>query len=113
MDSRGRVVRGVDNARKAVGDMIEGGTGDVSRVCLIGATGRSGSTLVSRVLGSVPGAFSVGELCWLWTYGVLRNRACGCGQPSSSVRSGPGSASARSAAGTRSTPSGPTSCGAG
>jgi hypothetical protein len=61
--------------------MIEGGNGDVSRVCMIGATGRSGSTLVSRVLGSLPGAFSVGELCWLWTYGVLRNRACGCGQP--------------------------------
>ena len=51
-----------------------------SRVLLIGATGRSGSTLVSRVLGSLPGAFSVGELCWIWTYGVLRNRPCGCGR---------------------------------
>jgi Sulfotransferase family len=57
-------------------------TGDpVSRVCFIGATGRSGSTLVSRVLGSLPGACSVGELCWIWTYGVLRNRPCGCGRP--------------------------------
>ncbi len=61
--------------------MVQEGGGVVSRVCLIGATGRSGSTLVSRVLGSLPGAFSVGELCWLWTYGVLRNRSCGCGQP--------------------------------
>jgi hypothetical protein len=52
-----------------------------SRVCYIGATGRSGSTLVSRVLGSLPGACSVGELCWIWTYGVLRNRPCGCGEP--------------------------------
>lgn len=51
-----------------------------SRVCFIGATGRSGSTLVSRVLGSLPGVCSVGELCWLWTYGVLRNRPCGCGE---------------------------------
>lgn len=52
-----------------------------SRVCFIGATGRSGSTLVSRVLGALPGACSVGELCWVWTYGVLRNRPCGCGRP--------------------------------
>lgn len=55
-------------------------TGTV-RVCFIGATGRSGSTLVSRVIGSLPGTCSVGELCWLWTYGVLRNRPCGCGLP--------------------------------
>ncbi|MFC6287698.1 sulfotransferase [Nocardioides sp. GCM10027113] len=56
-------------------------TSSLSRVCFIGATGRSGSTLVSRVLGSLPGAVSVGELCWIWTYGVMRNRACGCGAP--------------------------------
>jgi hypothetical protein len=59
--------------------MDQGGSGG-SRVCLIGATGRSGSTLVSRVLGSLPGTVSVGELCWVWTYGVLRNRPCGCGE---------------------------------
>lgn len=53
----------------------------MSQVCLIGATGRSGSTLVSRVLGGLPGTVSVGELCWVWTYGVLRNRTCGCGEP--------------------------------
>ncbi len=51
------------------------------RVAFIGATGRSGSTLISRVLGSVPGVCSVGELCWLWNYGLLRNRSCGCGEP--------------------------------
>ncbi|HEU0102870.1 MAG TPA: hypothetical protein VFR07_11185 [Mycobacteriales bacterium] len=51
------------------------------RVAFIGATGRSGSTLLSRVLGSVPGVCSVGELHWLWSYGVQRDRACGCGQP--------------------------------
>jgi len=51
------------------------------RVAFIGATGRSGSTLLSRVLGTVPGVCSVGELCWLWSYGVLRNRACGCSLP--------------------------------
>lgn len=50
-----------------------------TRVAFIGGTGRSGSTLVSRVLGSVDGVCSVGELCWLWSYGVTNNRACGCG----------------------------------
>lgn len=50
-----------------------------TQVCLIGGAGRSGSTLVARVLGSLPGTISVGELCWVWTYGVLRNRVCGCG----------------------------------
>lgn len=55
------------------------GSGTTTRVCYIGAAGRSGSTLLSRVLGSLPGACSVGELCWIWTYGVMRNRPCGCG----------------------------------
>lgn len=55
--------------------------GDTVRVAFIAATGRSGSTLVSRVLGAVPGVCSVGELCWLWNYGLLRNRTCGCGRP--------------------------------
>ena len=49
------------------------------RVAFLAATGRSGSTLVARVLGSLPGTCSVGELCWIWTYGVKLNRACGCG----------------------------------
>ena len=52
-----------------------------TRVAFVGATGRSGSTLLSRVLGSLPGVVSVGELLWIWTYGVLRDRPCGCGQP--------------------------------
>lgn len=51
-----------------------------NRVAFIGGTGRSGSTLLSRVLGSVPGLCSVGELHWLWSYGVINNRSCGCGR---------------------------------
>ncbi len=47
-------------------------------VAFIGATGRSGSTLVSRVLGSLPGVCSVGELFWIWTHGVLENHLCSC-----------------------------------
>ena len=55
------------------------GTAGSTRVAFIGGTGRSGSTLLSRVLGTVPGVCSVGELCWLWSYGVTHNRSCGCG----------------------------------
>jgi hypothetical protein len=51
------------------------------KVAFVGATGRSGSTLVARVLGGAPGACSVGELCWIWNYGVLNDRPCGCGEP--------------------------------
>lgn len=51
------------------------------KVAFIGATGRSGSTLVARVLGGASGACSVGELCWIWNYGLLNDRPCGCGQP--------------------------------
>lgn len=51
------------------------------KVAFLGSTGRSGSTLVSRALGAAPGTCSVGELCWIWNYGVLRNRPCGCGRP--------------------------------
>lgn len=50
------------------------------RVAYIGGTGRSGSTLVARSLGSAPGLCSVGELCWLWSYGLVHDRPCGCGQ---------------------------------
>ncbi len=50
-------------------------------VAYIGATGRSGSTLLARVLGASPQACSVGELCWIWNYGLISNRPCGCGEP--------------------------------
>lgn len=49
------------------------------RIVLLAGVGRSGSTLLSRLLGQVPGVCSVGELCFLWEQGVLSNRQCGCG----------------------------------
>lgn len=54
---------------------------DRVRVAFIGGTGRSGSTLVSRALGAVSDVCSVGELCWLWSYGLVHDRPCGCGLP--------------------------------
>jgi hypothetical protein len=49
-------------------------------VLFIGASGRSGSTLVERVLGQIPGFFDVGELRFIWERGLLGNQLCGCGR---------------------------------
>ena len=50
-------------------------------VLFIGGLGRSGSTLIDRVLGQTPGVCSVGELVFLWERGLLANERCGCGEP--------------------------------
>lgn len=41
--------------------------------------GRSGSTLIERLLGELPGFCSVGEVVHLWRRGLLENERCGCG----------------------------------
>lgn len=51
-----------------------------ARVLFIGGLGRSGSTLVDRVLGQTPDVCSVGELVFLWERGLLANERCGCGE---------------------------------
>ena len=51
------------------------------RVLYLGGLGRSGTTVLERVLGEIPGACSVGELVHLWQRGVLDDETCGCGRP--------------------------------
>lgn len=51
-----------------------------TKVIYIASQERSGSTLISQILGQVPGFFSVGELYIIWRYGILENRLCGCGE---------------------------------
>ena len=51
------------------------------RLLFIAGWGRSGSTLLDRMLGQVPGVFSAGELRDIWRRGVLEDRLCGCGAP--------------------------------
>jgi hypothetical protein len=50
------------------------------RVLYIGGWGRSGSTLLDRMLGTALGFFTAGELREVWYRGRLENRLCGCGQ---------------------------------
>jgi hypothetical protein len=52
-----------------------------TRVLFVAGTGRSGSTIVSNLLGSVPGLVSVGELRYLWERGLGEAAVCGCGEP--------------------------------
>ena len=51
------------------------------KVLYIAGTGRSGTTLLDRVLGQLDGFFSAGELENIWQRGVLADRKCGCGVP--------------------------------
>lgn len=53
----------------------------MTTVVYIGGLGRSGSTLLDRTLGQVPGMVAVGELVFLWERGLLNNELCGCGDP--------------------------------
>ncbi len=49
------------------------------RILFIGGCGRSGSTLLDRILGQVDGLWSVGEIVHIWRRGVGDDQLCGCG----------------------------------
>jgi hypothetical protein len=51
------------------------------QIVYIGGWGRSGSTLLSYILGSLPDFVSVGELRYLWSGGVAANELCSCREP--------------------------------
>jgi Sulfotransferase family len=51
------------------------------RVVYIGGCGRSGSTLLDRMLGELPRFCSIGELRFIWQRGLVENQRCGCGRP--------------------------------
>lgn len=52
-----------------------------TRVIYLGGLGRSGSTLLERLLGELPGVVALGEVVHLWERGVLAEELCGCGVP--------------------------------
>jgi len=51
------------------------------RVIFLGGLGRSGTTLIERVLDELPGVRSAGELIHVWQWGILDDERCGCGEP--------------------------------
>lgn len=53
-------------------------------VVFIGGLGRSGSTLLDRLLAEVDGWYGFGELAHLWQRGLVEDERCGCGEPFSS-----------------------------
>jgi hypothetical protein len=54
------------------------------RVLYFAGSGRSGTTVVTNILGQLPGTFAAGELRYLWQRGVGQDHLCGCGQHFSS-----------------------------
>lgn len=50
-------------------------------VLYIGGQGRSGSTMLERAVGELPGIVGVGEVVHLWLRGLRDNELCGCGEP--------------------------------
>ena len=51
------------------------------KVLYILGAGRSGSTLLSNILGQLESFQNVGELYYLWENGLLEGGICGCGDP--------------------------------
>lgn len=62
-----------------LGDGADQGNERKIRVLYIGGSGRSGSTLIERLLAQVNGHCAVGELRYLWERGVRDDGLCGCG----------------------------------
>jgi hypothetical protein len=56
----------------------------MTTVVYLGGFGRSGTTLVERVLDQLPDVCGLGEVVHLWFRGLLWDELCGCGQPFSS-----------------------------
>ena len=50
------------------------------KVLFVGGTGRTGSTILDKVLGSSPSWFSGGELAFIWDKGMVQGGLCSCGK---------------------------------
>jgi len=53
---------------------------DRPRIAFLGGFGRSGSTLLERMLNEVPGVSAIGETVHLWQRGLRDDERCGCGE---------------------------------
>lgn len=53
---------------------------EISVLC-VAATGQSGSTIFTRMLGEVPGFVAAGEVGRVWDKGLVEDITCSCGEP--------------------------------
>ncbi|GLW97571.1 sulfotransferase [Microtetraspora sp. NBRC 16547] len=53
---------------------------DAHPVIFVGGLGRSGTTLLERLLGELPGVVPLGEVVHLWARGIHADEPCGCGE---------------------------------
>jgi hypothetical protein len=53
----------------------------MTRVLFLGGLGRSGTTLVERILCQLPGVVGLGEVVHLWRRDLRDGERCGCGDP--------------------------------
>ncbi len=53
----------------------------MTKVLYIGGVGRSGTTVLERALGEMPGYCVLGETVHLWQRALVDDELCGCGQP--------------------------------
>lgn len=67
------------SAIESAGDPVSGD--EILDVIFIGGASRTGSTLLSLILGSLPGYFAAGEIRYLWLRGLLGNQLCECREP--------------------------------
>ena len=51
----------------------------MARVLYLGGLGRSGTTLVERLLGELPSVCALGEVVHLWQRDIRADERCGCG----------------------------------
>ena len=56
-------------------------TSDKIKVVFIASWMRSGSTILSSMLGQLPTVFNAGEFGFFWEEGLTNNSQCSCGQP--------------------------------
>lgn len=73
-------MREVGRAQAIPEPRIAGEADDRVRILYVTGFGRSGSTLLGNLLGSVPGFVAVGEVVQLWTKILIPGWLCGCGR---------------------------------
>jgi UDP-N-acetylglucosamine transferase subunit ALG13 len=76
-----RVVATASKVGELVGELFAGSDPPSGPVLYIAGSGRSGSTLLERMLGQIDGVQTLGEVHHLWERGVGKDELCGCGEP--------------------------------